>query len=205
MTHISQSPAVERVMATDDETFGPSRVLSREKKGVVWMKDIIWKFTLPGQTAVDLWARTFATEKACMLQRRHRHFLGCEINAVCFKESLLGVVKVFPRQILNEESEIVSAANVQDAAKVFVSETDCIDARRKKVLWAAQSGLCLTQSFSVHIMHFLSNCFWEPSLYDMRKDLPLSQWSEMGLGRVYTINLDASLPANSGRADVTLE
>lgn len=44
-----------------------------------------------------------------------------------------------------------------------------------------------------------------PSLYDMEKALPLSQWSEKWQGRFYTIYLGNLLSVGYGRAGVTLK
>lgn len=48
MNHISQVPAEEKMLSTDDETSGHRHALRREQKGVVWIKDFTQKFTLPG-------------------------------------------------------------------------------------------------------------------------------------------------------------
>lgn len=61
------------------------------------------------------------------------HFVWSYIDGVCFKESLLGFVEVFARQILNVEPNIVGEVYVQVAAEVFVSSIDGISDRRKKL------------------------------------------------------------------------
>lgn len=90
---------------------------------------------MPGQTFFDPCTGTFEIVTACMLLPRHHCFVASKIDTVCFKESLLVVVNVFARHVLIEESNIVSEAYVQDAAKFFVSSTDSISAKRKKLLW----------------------------------------------------------------------
>lgn len=103
-------------MVTDDESCGRSLASSPEQKGAIWVKDIIQKFMLTGQTLVDTFAGTFATVRTYTVRTRN-HFGGWEIDNIRFNESLLGVPKVFTRENLNEGSEIVCQADVQDVAK----------------------------------------------------------------------------------------
>lgn len=95
---------------------------------------------------------------------RHRRILGCNIDTVCFKESLYGVLQVFARQIINKDSDIFGKADGPTATKILVSAIDSISARRKKLSWEASQQFCLTQSFPASIPYFLSNHFRESSI-----------------------------------------
>lgn len=64
---IAQAPAEKRVFFNDEWTSGRVRSLRPARKGIVYMKDIIRKFTSPVQTDIVSCAVTFVTEKACML------------------------------------------------------------------------------------------------------------------------------------------
>lgn len=68
-----------------------------------------------------------------MLLPRPRCFVGCEMDNVCLKESLLVAVKIFTRQVLKKESYIAGGVGVQAAAKVLVSGTDGSSDRHKKL------------------------------------------------------------------------
>lgn len=83
----------------------------------------------------------------------------CEIYTLCFKESSLGAVEVFARQMLNEESDIICQADAQGAAKVLVSAINVIGARQKRLLGDSLRSLFPTKRFPTRIMHLLSNCF----------------------------------------------
>lgn len=56
-----------------------------------------------------------------MLPPRHRRLIGCDIDFVCFKESLLEVTEVFQTQVFHEELDIARGEDVQSAGKVLVS------------------------------------------------------------------------------------
>lgn len=81
------------------------------------MKKVIRKFTPPERPVAGSWSDTLAIEKACMLLLKDHSSGGRENEIVCFKNSLLGAVDVFARQILNKELEIVGVPNVQSVAK----------------------------------------------------------------------------------------
>lgn len=58
------------------------------------------------------------------MQSKHLRLIGSKIDPVWFKESFLGVLQVFTKQILNDKSNIVGETDVRDAEKILVS---CID------------------------------------------------------------------------------
>lgn len=108
MIQVGLFPAEDIVLPTNYWTFGRSRALRRKEKGFVWSKDVTEKFTSLGKADLDTFTNVFDVVKACMLLPKHSRFVGREINTVCFKESILGVVNMFVRQVLNEESSVVA-------------------------------------------------------------------------------------------------
>lgn len=81
----------------------------------------IIKFMSQGQTVGGPCPASLAIVKAVMLLLGNNRFAGNEINAVCFKESLLLVLKVSAKHALNQESDKIGEAVVQAAAKVIRS------------------------------------------------------------------------------------
>lgn len=57
---------------------------------------------------------------------------------------------MFVRHILIQERDRVGEAHVHSAAKVLVSATDVIRARRKRLLWNARDGSVLYSLFMPH-------------------------------------------------------
>lgn len=55
---------------------------------------------------------------------------------------------------------------------VFVKLLGDIAVKQAKFLWDTSVGLCLMQKFPLHITHFLSNRFRDPSLIDDMKQFP---------------------------------
>lgn len=67
----------------------------------------------------------------------------------------------------NEDSDIEGIAEVVAVARMYVSATAGIQARRKRLMWDAAAGLPMTQSFQGHVVHFLSIHFKVRSLFEM--------------------------------------
>lgn len=141
-----------------------------------------------------------------MLLRRYRRAVACETDTICFKESLLGVLGVFARQILDERLDIVGKTDMQAAAKVLLFAIDSIGSRWKNMLWYAPGRLCPTETFPAGITHFLCNCLRDYSLYEMEMVLPLSQWSEKGergsIKRMWTLCSLWNVEERSGHEEV---
>lgn len=84
-----------------------------------------------------------------MLLRKRRGFIKPAFDSVCSKESLLGAVKAFMRQVLYEELGIIGEADVHAAAKGLVPAVEVIGAKGKTILWNFPLELCHTKSFSL--------------------------------------------------------
>lgn len=103
------------------------------------------------------------------------------------------------------ELDIVGEEDLQADAKVLVSDIKGICTRRKKTLWYVPLRLCPIQLISAHITHFVSNCFTKALLYEMGKELPLSQLQQKWRGWFYTTVVVIFLAITSDQAGVTLK
>lgn len=66
-----------------------------------------------------------------MMLLRDPLFVGCDIDVVCFNESLRSVVETFACQVLNQDSDIKGSAEVVAAARTYVSTKEGIHVSRK--------------------------------------------------------------------------
>lgn len=74
-------------------------------------------------------------------------------------------METFERLVLSEDSDIKVSAEVVATAQTYVSAMDIIQARGKRMMCDAPSGLLATQFFPGHVVNFRSNCFQNPSLF----------------------------------------
>lgn len=65
------------------------------------MEDLVRKFLKPGEMEVDLFSGMLVTAKACIEHSRHCHYLRCEVDADCFATSMVQLVEMYARKVLN--------------------------------------------------------------------------------------------------------
>lgn len=70
------------------------------------MKELVAKFCNGRQLGLDQCLGTVAMAKPCMMHSKHRNFVGCEIDAVCFNKLLPSVMEIFAQQVFNEYLDI---------------------------------------------------------------------------------------------------
>lgn len=73
------------------------------------------------------------------------------------------------------------------------------------MLLLSPCGLCLNQSFSADIIHFVSNRFKDPLLYEENKAFPLTYCSQTWHGRLHALEVEILLSVDCGRAEASLK
>lgn len=160
-------------MMTEAGFSGRGIVLLQKQKA--WSEWREWPVTLrrPRPIFVDPCAGTLSTAKACILLPRHRCFVGCEVDTLCYEEFMLSRYSCSCGNSLMTIAKYL-VPEVQAWAKVLVSVPDGTNARRKMVPWDTQCSSCLSQSFRPYHPFPLEQGQWS-SLYEKGKALPLTQ------------------------------
>lgn len=117
---------------------------------MVWMKDLVLKISYAGQIVVDPCVGIFATANACMMVPKCGQFIGCDIEPACFDASMLSVVEVSARQVLNEESDIVGSQRVRAAAKTYSETANAVSAKCHVLICNSAPRRSVTQTVSLH-------------------------------------------------------
>lgn len=94
-------------------------------------------------------------------------FVKCEIDAVCLKWSMLSVVEAFAWLVLNGNLHTKGSVEVVAAAQTYISVIAGLQTSESRVRWDAPAILPEAKSFPVHVEHFLSNQFKDPTLFEM--------------------------------------
>lgn len=95
-----------------------------------------------------------------------------------FTVSLLFVVEVSVRQVLNENFDIVGEPDEQAVAKILISVQNCIGAKWKRILWDALRGFCPIQFFFTNRTYFFPNSIKNLALREIGKAIPHTQEPE---------------------------
>lgn len=136
---------------------------------------------------------------------KHRRFVGFKIDAVHFNVSLPSVVEKFARQVLNDDFDRKDSAEVVAAAPPCVSAMDGMWTTRKSVMWEAFAGLPAIQTFSGHVVFFLSSSLKIPSLFEMGRYVTVVKWAEKWRVRLIRLEMEKLLAVKCGALGDTLE
>lgn len=76
------------------------------QKPVTTLKELISRSSQPRGSALDLFAGTFLTTKACFSLPSHRVFVGCELNKECYEIAPTDLVTLFALAVLTKKNDI---------------------------------------------------------------------------------------------------
>lgn len=102
------------------EAFDRLPMSQPKQKPILLMRLIIQKFTKSGNMVPDLFMGTGATEKACLLEPRHRNFSVCDADSSCVSKVMPSLLLVFVEQALHPEYDVTEIKNNQKAVKRYL-------------------------------------------------------------------------------------
>lgn len=185
--------------------IGGSQKWRPEQKSIMLMKDLVSKFSSPGAVVMDTFCGTLSTAKACLSLHKHRKFVGCDIDSACIDASLPGLLLIFAKQCLNDDSDITVDYEVQEAAKLYISSMDAVEKKMRWTVWSVPGGFVPVQNFPEHILRFLSAMHFDYSLYDLCKMMGPHKWSRKWRQRLESSDMRALLAAESGALQLSVQ
>lgn len=96
MSNIPRIPHDEQVFRAGSIKLGLKVLLHVEQKNMLWIQDIMRKFTLPGGEVVDFCVATFPLVMSSMLLPQHRRFGGCDLYSEGVSSRLSQLALVLP-------------------------------------------------------------------------------------------------------------
>lgn len=90
-----------------------------EQKSVLWMKDLIRRFTKRGDWVMDYCAVTCPTAKAFLLLGEHRKFVSCHSDSELIHAAEPDLLLTFLLRALNPKSDITVHKEVRAIAEAF--------------------------------------------------------------------------------------
>lgn len=85
-----------------EDTPASGAPLRPEQKNVKLLRELISRFSAPGDTVVDLFAGTFSTAVAALTVPQHRFFAGCDLSGLCVKMGLERLADTFATLVYSE-------------------------------------------------------------------------------------------------------
>lgn len=147
-----------------------------EQKSIALMKELVCRFTQPGDIVLDLFGGTFSTGIACFQIDQHRRFIGCEKERDCFEISRDNVVRRFSEMLIHGSSDIKMTEEVMKVANEIVCSESFKEVARPN--WVPPSEFSLVQSFPIHIITYISTVWNDSTIYEEFRNLPLMEWNE---------------------------
>lgn len=123
----------------------------------------------------------------------------CTLLMLCVQCTTTVCCENVCRQVLNEDSDIKGSAELDAAARTYMSLMDGIQATRKRVMCNVPAGLPATHSFPEHVVHFLSSGFKELSLFGMGRHVTVVKWSEAWWAQLYGLDVETLLSVDFQR------
>lgn len=166
-----------------------SSPLRSEQKPVALMKELISRFSQPGDIVVDLFAGTFSCAVACFELPQHRSFVGIEKDDHCCSHASDHVVKRFATAIATKSTDIVLDAEGLGAASALHGLCDTPMVRDPK--WCAPPGLPPYQRLPVHIVSHLASTWSKPSFLSTYLQYPIHEWDRSFQGHLQQVDVEA--------------
>ena len=137
------------------------RYIRPEQKPRELMKELICRFTRPGDTVVDLFSGTFSTAMACLSIPQHRKFIGCESDDACFSHAQHHVLIAVARAIEEGHTDMMVDQSTLQAARRVVEAFPV--AVRVERTWRPPRGFPPYQRIPGHMVVFLENLWMDAS------------------------------------------
>lgn len=121
------------------------------------MKYDISKFTIEDWLVFGAYFITFTTLETFALRPKHICLIEGKKDAPCFVASLKSVLYKFASQLLNNEFNIYTNANIYEAARTFSKFVDCNEFAKNHILWDASPCFRRVQSFPMYNIQIMFN------------------------------------------------
>ena len=175
--------------------------LRSEQKSLALLKELIARFSKPGDFVVDLFSGTFSTAVAAFTLPQHRRFAGCELDSTCFEHAKLRAVQQFSQVLLGKATDIKVPQAILDAA-VLVRQS--VKENNSNSRWKPPSGYPPYQKFPLHILSALSSTSNDHSSLLQLLNRPFQDWSRYHQGLLQQVHTDTLRLADSTSAQVFL-
>ena len=153
-----------------------SRLLRPEQKPLPLLKELISRYSQPGDIVVDLFAGTFSTAIACFSLPQHRTFAGCEKD-----KRVMDTVK---QHVQDRFAQFISDPNsvtdmdvpddvLENACRLVLSSSLQMS---KYVHWKAPGGFPQYQIFPLHITTVFTSMLKFTDFYRQYSGSDLSTW-----------------------------
>ena len=164
----------EQVRVPRSDGSGTTKALRNEQKPLALLKELICRFSQPGDIVVDMFSGTFSTAVACFQLKERRRFVGCEQDMVCFDVARDAVTKRFAERITEGADDISHSSSVYRYAEELMKRN--VIKKMGDPKWFAPKGLPSFQLFPPQTVRFIGVIGKDISLFTNCADRPFHLW-----------------------------
>jgi len=163
--------------------------LRPEQKSLALLKELIARFSQPGDLVVDLFAGTFSAAIACFSLPNHRRFVGCELDPACYSHSAERVLRRFATATSLPTTDIVLADEDLAAASDIHQHYEAPRIQDPK--WCAPKGLPQYQQLPPHLLAHLASVWNDPPFLNKCIKLPVHEWPRTYQGLLQQVDVES--------------
>lgn len=165
----------ESIRVQKSDNSGTANLRS-EQKPLSVLKELISRFSQPGDIVVDLFSGTFATALACFDIPEHRQFVGCEKDNNCYSHATKHVFKCISRIISERKTDMHFSPALLDAA-LYVNNYDKNFRMPSDPGWKSPKDMPQYQILPQHLLAHLA-AEWKNAEFFVRcLNKPVHKWT----------------------------
>ena len=165
-------------LATNERITHPAtqRPLRAEQKSVELLKELISRYSQPGDTVVDFFGGTFSTAIAAFSLPQHRFFAGVELDKECLDIARNHAEDRFAQNMCNPNfsTDIDLPDDILEAACRLAANTKLQEVMDP--LWKAPQGFPQYQIFPPHIITLFTSILGSVEFFRQYNGSDLSKW-----------------------------
>ena len=170
---------------------GRTKALRNEQKPLALLKELICRFSQPGDLVVDLFSGSFSTALACLQLEHRRRFVGCEQDNACFDTARDFITKRFAECIVEGNSNFNAPPPIKSIAEELVQRKLLKKGGDPK--WCAPNGVPPFQRFPPHLVKFLSAMCRDIRLFKECAQRPFHLWPSKYQSLMQQIDIEQAL------------
>ena len=176
--------------------------LRAEQKPLSILRELISRFSKPGDIVVDLFSGTYSTAIACMTMRDglYRKFIGCEKDATCHGSAQPLLLDCFVRQ---GRDGVFGEATKNDISSILANKEwnysirSNVGSERLRHRSDAPDGFPSVSSLPLHMLRFVSSVARDQSMLRRLAEVPMNEWGVEDLGKVFSVDPEMMLAVHA--------
>lgn len=129
MSNITCLPYEGRVYSRKRKEFSFMLLTRPEQKNTAWIKDIVRKFTEPGNPIENACAGSFSGAMVCVMLCKHGRFIQWEVDSSYVSDAIPLLILLYTRQGLTKKSDIDGKAEVRSSMELHIKAVEMIVVR----------------------------------------------------------------------------